>query len=80
MHAQLSADPPTTKYHVFLEAVGNTDVELFTRSTDYLAPGGIFISLGPQPEGPGKVGQMVRYVWETLLKPKVFGGTPRTWK
>ena len=80
MHEQLERDPPQPKFHVFLEAVGNTDVELYTHSARYLAPGGIFISVGPQPDGLKGLPRFGRYVWETVLRPKVLGGTPRTWK
>ena len=80
VYKQLESDPAKTKYHVFLEAVGNTDVELYTHCAAYLAPDGIFISVGPQPDGWKGVPRLGRYLWETLLRPKVLGGTSRKWK
>ncbi|KAF7791263.1 hypothetical protein EIP86_002277 [Pleurotus ostreatoroseus] len=77
---QLESDPAKPRYHVFLEAVGNTDVELYTHCAAYLAPDGIFISVGPQPDGWKGVPRLGRYLWETLLRPKVLGGASRKWK
>ncbi|KAI0361552.1 NAD-P-binding protein [Trametes cingulata] len=76
LHEQLVAAQPTPKYHIFFEAVGLADKELFTRSAAYLAPNGVFISVGPQ----GSVGKMASYVWNVFLRPGFLGGTKRTWK
>lgn len=80
VHEQLERNPPEPKFHVFLEAVGNTDVEMYTHSAAYLAPGGVFISVGPQPAGWKGMPRFGRYVVEALLRPKILGGVPRKWK
>lgn len=50
LHVHLSQNPPTVKYNVILEAVGIFDPSLYTHSKPYLAPNGIFVSVGPQPK------------------------------
>ncbi|TFK19877.1 GroES-like protein [Coprinopsis marcescibilis] len=50
LHEYLFKNPPTTKYNVFVEALGIFDPSLYTFSKPYLAPNGIFVSAGfPQP-------------------------------
>ena len=80
VYEQLERDPPTPKFHVFIEAVGNTELELYTHSPAYLAPGGIFISVGPQPDGLKGIPHLLHYVFETYMRPVFLGGTPRTYK
>ncbi|KAJ3536779.1 hypothetical protein NM688_g6791 [Phlebia brevispora] len=79
VHEQLSHDPPSPKFHVIFETVGATDVDLYTHSEKYLAPGGIFVSVGIHPHGISGFGQALRYIWE-LTRPSFLGGTKRTWK
>lgn len=76
----LERDPPTPKFHVILEAVGNIDLPLYTHSEAYLAPGGIFVSVVPQPSGIGEVPSLGRYIWGALLRPRWLGGTKRKWR
>ncbi|KAF9009429.1 hypothetical protein BDQ17DRAFT_1348085 [Cyathus striatus] len=45
----LAENPPTPKFHAIFEAVGLIDPGLYTWSNAYLAPKGIFASVGPQP-------------------------------
>ncbi|EED85578.1 predicted protein [Postia placenta Mad-698-R] len=79
LHATLAANPPSQKYHVFLETVGLLDTSLYTSSEAYLAPGGIFVSTGPQPKGFDIAG-LSRLAWKIFLQPRWLGGTKRTWK
>ncbi|KAI0375056.1 NAD-P-binding protein [Pilatotrama ljubarskyi] len=76
LHEQLIAADPTPKYHIFFETVGLADQELFTKSPAYLAPNGVFVSVGPQ----GSVGKMAGYVWNVFLRPSILGGTKRQWR
>ncbi len=64
-----------------LEAVGNLDIDLFTRSESYLAPGGTFVTVGPQPEGLGLNDMFAigRYGWG-VAKPAWLCGASRTWR
>ncbi|PSS37418.1 hypothetical protein PHLCEN_2v722 [Hermanssonia centrifuga] len=80
VHEQLARNPPSPKFHVIFEAVGGTDVALYTSSEAYLAPGGIFVSVGIHPHG-GMSGykQALHYLWE-LNRPSLFGGIQRKWK
>ena len=82
VHLQLEALAPEPKFHVFVEAVGDTNVELYTHSPAYLAPGGIFVSVGPQPSPLGVRGmpRFARYIWGAVLRPRWLGGTPREWR
>ena len=79
LHETIAANPPTPKYHVFLEAVGLIDTALFAHSEAYLAPGGTFVSVGPQPNG-FDVAALVKLAWKVWLQPGFLGGTRRSWK
>ena len=74
LHEQLKAAEPAHQYDVFLEAVGTMDPTLFVESAPYLAPKGMFISVGPQGGGLG------RFLWKVFLQPGFLDGTKRTWK
>ncbi|KAF5324836.1 hypothetical protein D9611_004258 [Ephemerocybe angulata] len=49
LHTYLTQSPPSTKYNVIFEAVGQFDPSLFTYSRAYLQPNGTFVSVGPMP-------------------------------
>ncbi|KAI1797933.1 NAD(P)-binding protein [Ganoderma leucocontextum] len=74
LHEQLIASDPNPKYHVFLEAVGTVDPTLFVESEKYLAPGGVFLSVGPQGSG------YLKFFWKVMFQPSWLGGTKRSWK
>lgn len=80
MYEQLEANPPSPKFHAIFETVGGTDVELYTHSEKYLAPGGKFITVGLHPHG-GLQGfaRAARYALE-VNRPVILGGTKRAWK
>lgn len=81
LHETLASLPPSPKFHVFLEAVGIADPSLFTQSPAYLAPNGIFLSVGPQPGlSLDGVAMAVKMLWELLLRPTWLGGTNRSFK
>ena len=67
-------NPPQPKFHAMLEAVGNADWQLYTHSEAYLAPGGVFLSVGPQGSGVGY------FLWKVYLQPGFLGGTKRKFK
>ncbi|KAI0933956.1 hypothetical protein AcW1_005634 [Taiwanofungus camphoratus] len=79
LYEALVASAPTPKYHVILEAVGILDPALFVHSESYLAPGGTFVSVGPQPKGFDVMG-LCRFLWMVMLRPTWLGGTKRRWK
>lgn len=61
LHTYLQKNPPSTKYNLILEATGTFDPSLYTFSKPYLAPNGVFLSVGPQPRLEWKaVGQFFR--------------------
>ena len=76
----LERDPPTPKFHAILEAVGNIDIPLYTHCEAYLAPGGIFVSVGPQPSRIGEVPSFLAYAFSAGLHPAWLGGTKRKWR
>lgn len=53
LHTQLATHPklPASKFHIFYEAVGLPDAALYTHSSAYVAKGGAFVTVGPQPHG-----------------------------
>ena len=79
VYSQLERNPPSPKFHVMFDAVGNTDVPLYTHSEKYLAPNGIFVSVGMTPQSMSSFIQTLHYVFE-IARPAIFGGTRRTWK
>ena len=79
MHETLAANPPTPKYHVILEAVGLVDPALFSHSEAYLAPGGTFVSVGPQPNGFDVVA-LAKLAWKVWVQPGFLGGARRSFK
>jgi len=68
----LLENPPSQKFDVFLEAVGNAYVSLYTHSAAYIAPNGTYISVGPTPHG---IGETLSLVWNVYMRPKWAGGT-----
>ncbi|VDB91720.1 unnamed protein product [Peniophora sp. CBMAI 1063] len=70
---QLTKNPPSTKYHVFFETVGLANADHYLKSKAYLAPGGTFVTVGPQPHGLGDFGQLLR-LFAGLLQPTWLGG------
>ncbi len=77
LHEQLVAANVTPKYDVFYETVGILDPALFVHSPAYLAPKGIFLSVGPQGSG---IGNIASFAWNVLLRPAFLGGVKREWK
>ncbi|THH14714.1 hypothetical protein EW146_g5661 [Bondarzewia mesenterica] len=74
----LSQNPPTTKFNVFLEAVGLADDSLYVQSEKYLAPGGVFLTVGPQPAGWASVPKLLKLCID-LIRPTWLGGVNRKW-
>jgi len=80
LHTHLAQSPPSTKYNVMLEAVGMFDPSLYTHSSAYLAPNGVFVTVGPMPQhilslntltqGLKLVGAMTLPSFLTGIKPK----------
>ncbi|KAI0756937.1 NAD(P)-binding protein [Daedaleopsis nitida] len=77
LHEQLIKSEPNPKYHVFYETVGILDPTLYVESPAYLAPNGVFISVGPQGSG---FGNYAKFAWKVLLQPSFLGGVKRKWK
>ena len=78
MHEQLKQNPPSPKFHAILEAVGTADPSLYAYSESYLAPGGVFTSVGPQPGVGGGITGFLRLMF-TLTRPAFLGGVKRKW-
>ena len=70
-------NPPSSKFDIFLEAVGHAYVPLYTRSEAYLAPNGTYISVGPIPDG---LSETLSLLWNVYMRPKWAGGTNRQFK
>jgi hypothetical protein len=77
LHEQLSINPPTPKFHAIIDAYGLPDASLYIHSEAYLAPDGIFVSAGPQPDGFGSV---LKMIWHFALCPRWAGGTNRKFR
>lgn len=78
VYEHLLRNPPETKFNVIFETVGDIDTNLYTHSEAYSAPGSAFVTVGPQPVGSGKAGQIARLLW-TILRPAWLGGVKRKW-
>ncbi|EKM55673.1 uncharacterized protein PHACADRAFT_195714 [Phanerochaete carnosa HHB-10118-sp] len=79
VYEQLAKDPPTPKYHVFLEAVGTADPLFYTCSGAYLAPGGTFVTVGPQPSTSGGYVGIAKLML-AIMTPRFLGGVKASWK
>ncbi|THH17437.1 hypothetical protein EW146_g3376 [Bondarzewia mesenterica] len=66
------------KFNVILDAVGLADDSLYAKSETYLAPGGVFISVGPQPTGWVDVPKLMKLMFH-LIQPDWLGGIKRRW-
>ncbi|KAL0947086.1 hypothetical protein HGRIS_013227 [Hohenbuehelia grisea] len=82
LHAHLIKNPPETKFHGILDAVGLVDPSLYTHSPAYLAPGCLFLSTGPLPRNwsASEISQLLRYMWMAQVWPSWLGGIKRPWK
>ncbi|KZV71490.1 NAD(P)-binding protein [Peniophora sp. CONT] len=76
--AQLVKNPPATKYHVFYECAGLVNPDLYLKSQPYLAPNGVFVTVGPQPHSFGDFLQLLR-LFAGLLTPTWLGGIKSKW-
>lgn len=74
----LTSNPNAPKIDVFFEAVGFTTTDLYRASEKYLAPGGIFLSVGPTTPTPG--GGIFSFLWTTLFRPTWLGGVRSKFK
>ncbi|KAJ7127531.1 hypothetical protein C8R43DRAFT_1210718 [Mycena crocata] len=70
---------PRVKYDCILDSVGLVDPSLYTHSPRYLAPNGIYISTGPWPHSWAEFPSFLSTL-QAISTPRIFGGTPRTWK
>lgn len=65
------------KLDVLFDVVGLQDPTLFTLSTKYLIPSGMFVSAGSAPAfSISGIATMLRLVWEAQFKLQWLGGTP----
>ncbi|TFY78567.1 hypothetical protein EWM64_g5447 [Hericium alpestre] len=74
----LQKNPPAPKFHAIFDAYGLADPSLYTKSESYLAPGGIFASVGPQPHGFSGAFHVGKLLWCSFM-PALLGGVRRRW-
>ncbi|KAI0035981.1 hypothetical protein K488DRAFT_42183 [Vararia minispora EC-137] len=73
-------NPLTTKYSLFLEAVGTLDnALLYLYSQKFLVPGGVFVDVGPQPKGVGEIPKLAKLVFG-LIRPRWLGGVEQKFR
>ncbi|TFY68889.1 hypothetical protein EVG20_g3367 [Dentipellis fragilis] len=72
----LSQNPPTPKFHGILDAFGLPNASLYANSEKYLAPGGIYASVGPQPHRLGDVPKLLELLFD-MVRPTWLGGVKR---
>lgn len=77
VYDRLIENPPSPKFDIIFDTVGSVDPKLFSLSEAYLAPDGTFLSVGPQPEGSGKLGQLANFFWTVSRPTWVCGGVNR---
>ncbi|KDQ59443.1 hypothetical protein JAAARDRAFT_33007 [Jaapia argillacea MUCL 33604] len=75
----LSSNPQYPKFNLILDAVGLVDPSLYTSCEAYLAPNGIFVSTGPQPQVWGEVLTVFKLFWNVSMRPTWLGGVRRKW-
>lgn len=80
MHEQLLSNPPSPKFHLIFDAVGDANVPLYTYSEGYLAPNGLYLTVAPAPTGGIRgIMKLARLFWE-VNRPRILGGTNRQWR
>jgi len=79
LEEQLSDNPPSPKYHVFLDAVGGNNV-LYTHSEAFLAPKGVYIYLGGGLRSVSDIFQEIVGAFKGFILPTWLGGTNRAYK
>ncbi|KAI0078196.1 NAD(P)-binding protein [Panus rudis PR-1116 ss-1] len=78
VYKALEDDPPSPKFHLILEAVGNIDLPLWLHSEKYLAPRtAVFMLPSVNQRLSSKV---AKYIFETSLRPSWLGGVKRHWR
>lgn len=75
----LAANPPAGRFNVVFDAAGLTDSSLYAKSPAYLAPGGMFVTVGPQPTSWRDVPRLCMLMFH-LVRPVWLGGVDRKWK
>ncbi|KAF5324561.1 hypothetical protein D9611_004261 [Ephemerocybe angulata] len=79
LHTYLAQNPPPTKFHVILDAIGLFDSSLYTKSSAYLHRNGVYLTVGPMPHefSWGVVPQLLKWTallslpwWLTGVRPK----------
>ncbi|KII89061.1 hypothetical protein PLICRDRAFT_124276 [Plicaturopsis crispa FD-325 SS-3] len=81
LHTTLVANAPAQKYHIFFDAVGSSSPALYTHSPAYVAPGGVYVTTGPQPSFSfSNIADIVSSLVNALLRPTWLGGTKTAWK
>ncbi|KAG5643800.1 hypothetical protein DXG03_009623 [Asterophora parasitica] len=80
IHKHLLAHPPSPKFNVIFDAIGISDPSLYTSSSAYLAPNGVFVSSGPFPKDASapELWNLAKTV-AAISTPRWLGGTPRRW-
>ncbi|EKM55674.1 uncharacterized protein PHACADRAFT_195715 [Phanerochaete carnosa HHB-10118-sp] len=80
VYEQLERDPPTPKFHLIFDAVGDANVPLYTQSPAYLQPNGLYLAVAPWPTST--LGSIMNFAWLTweVNRPLWLGGTPRQWR
>ena len=79
MYKQLERDPPTPKFHLMFDGVGDQNVPLFSHSEAYLAPGGMYVTVGAPSFKPRALLNGLWLLW-TVKMPRWLGGTNRVWR
>ncbi|TDL27567.1 NAD(P)-binding protein [Rickenella mellea] len=77
---QLTTNPPTPKFHVIFDCIGLTSPELYTKSAPYLAPNGIFVTVGFNVSSLKQVPGILRTAVNAFLIPAWLGGVKPKWK
>ncbi|GJJ09067.1 putative secondary metabolism biosyntheticenzyme [Clathrus columnatus] len=72
----LQQNTPNPKYHAIYDTVGSS-ADLYTASPSYLAPNGIYVSVGISTGG---LGNMIMGAIKTMFWPSWLGGTKRRFK
>lgn len=79
---QLERDPPSVKFHLIFDAVGDANVPFYTHSAAYMQPNGLYLTVAPVPAGwtnLPSVLNLLRLTFE-VNRPLWLGGTPRRWQ
>jgi NADPH:quinone reductase-like Zn-dependent oxidoreductase len=79
IHKQLLNNPPSPKFDAIIDTIGLANPSLYSHSSSYMKPRGIFVSVGPQPHSFSDVLGLIVLGYKVIM-PSWLGGVSHPFK